>query len=84
LYNTRVHIVVYIVGGLFLALAFALCFAYYRTRHSGLLLMAGAYGLSGALAIGHVHWWPLVVGFIVVWVFRFMGYEPEAPRDPGA
>jgi hypothetical protein len=82
LYNVGVHIVVYIFAGLFFALALGLCFAYYRSRHPGLLLMAGAYGLSSALALGHMHWWPLVAGFVVVWVFRFMGFDPEVPREP--
>jgi hypothetical protein len=55
LYNVGVHIVVYIFAGLFIALALGLCFAYYRSRHPGLLLMAGAYGLSSARALGPKH-----------------------------
>ncbi|HYH40345.1 MAG TPA: hypothetical protein VD867_00055 [Burkholderiales bacterium] len=76
------HIVVYILGGLYLVLAAGLAFTYYRGRQPGIALMAVAYGFSGLLAIGHVHWWPLLVGFLLAWVFRFMGLDPSVPREP--
>jgi hypothetical protein len=82
LYNGGVHIVVYLFAALFIVLAAGLAFTWYRGRHPGTLLMAAAYGLSGLLAIGHVHWWPLLVGFLLVWVFRFMGLDPSVPRQP--
>jgi len=28
------------------------------------------------------HWWPLVVGFVMVWLLRLMGMEPTGPA-PG-
>jgi hypothetical protein len=77
-----VHIVVYILGGLYLLLAAGLAFTYYRGRHAGTALMAMAYGLCGLLAIGHVHWWPLLAGFVLAWVFRLMGLDPGVPREP--
>jgi hypothetical protein len=82
LYNSGVHIVVYILAALYIVLAAGLGFTYYRGRHPGTFLMAMAYGLSGLLAIGHVHWWPLLVGFVLAWVVRFMGLDPSVPREP--
>jgi hypothetical protein len=72
-----VHIAVYIFAGLFMLLALGLVFAYYRGRHPGTVLMAVAYGASAAAAIAYVSWWPLVLGFALVWLFRFMGLEPK-------
>lgn len=65
-----------------MALALGLCFAYYRERHSGLLVMALTYGIAAALALGHMHWWPLALGYALVWLLRFMGLDPSAPRTP--
>lgn len=76
------HIVVYFFASLYIVLALGLAFTYYRERHAGTLLMAAAYGLSAALALGHMHWWPLLTGFVLVWMFRFMGLDPSVPRGP--
>jgi uncharacterized membrane protein len=75
-------IVIYILGGLFALLALALTVAYFRTRHHGLLLMAAAYGTTASLALYKMHWWPLLAGFLLVWVFRLMGLDPDTERDP--
>jgi hypothetical protein len=77
-----VHIVVYIFAGLFMLIALGLVFTYYRTRHPGTLLMATAYGASAAAALVYMSWWPLVLGFALVWVFRLMGFEPTSSRAP--
>jgi hypothetical protein len=82
LYNALVHILVYILATLYILLALGLVFAYYRSRHPGTLLMAMAYGLSAGVALGHMHWWPFIVGFVLAWVFRFMGLDPGVPREP--
>ena len=71
-----VHIVVYIVGSIFLVLALGLTFAYIRERQPGTLLMAAAYGASALAAMVLVEWWPLVAGFIVAWAFKIMGLDP--------
>lgn len=76
------HILVYIFASLYIVLALGLVYTYYRERHAGSLLMAAAYGLSALLALGHMHWWPLVTGFVVVWMLRFMGLDPSVPREP--
>lgn len=74
--------VVYIFGALFFFLSFVLLFAYYRTRHAGMLLMAVAYGASAGLAIVIMHWWPLLAGFALVWILRLLGLDPSLPREP--
>jgi hypothetical protein len=75
-----VHILVYIVSTLFILLAAGLLFAYIRERHPGTLLMAVAYGTSAYVALALMTWWPLVVGFVLAWVFRLIGLEPGS-RD---
>jgi hypothetical protein len=77
-----VHVVVYIFAGLFILLALGLLFAYYRGRHPGTLLMAAAYGAAAAGALAYMSWWPLVLGFAIVWLFKLMGLEPGSGRSP--
>lgn len=69
-------IVIYIFSGLFILLAVALFFAWYRTRHPGLALMAGAYGCAAILSLLYMTWWPLLAGFLVAWMLRLMGLDP--------
>lgn len=73
--------VLYAVAGLFVALSFFMLFAFYRTQHAGLLLMSAAYGVSGMVAGYFQLWWPLLAGFAVVWIIRFIGLDPDAPRS---
>jgi hypothetical protein len=76
-------IVIYIISGLFIVLSIALVFGYRRTQHAGLLLMSIIYGISAALALWKMHWWPLTAGFALVWVMRLLGMEPQVPKMPG-
>jgi len=69
-------VVIYIFSGLFILLAAAIGFGWYRTRHPGLVLMAATYGAAGMLALVYMTWWPLLVGFVLVWLLRLMGLEP--------
>lgn len=69
-------IVIYIISGLFVLISLALFFAYNRTRHYGLMLMGITYAGSATLALLLMHWWPLVAGFVLVWVLRRLGLEP--------
>lgn len=71
--------VLYVFAGLFIALALAMLYVYYRERHIGMFLMGVAYGTAGALAIMVSHWWPLVAGFVLVWMLKMLGLEME-PR----
>jgi len=68
--------VIYIVSGLFIVLALGLAFAYYRTKHYGLIVMAFAYGASAGLALSIMHWWPLVAGLVLAWLLRLLGLDP--------
>ena len=72
--------VVYIFSISFVLMALALMFAYQRTKHYGLFLMGITYAASAGLAIVLMHWWPLVAGFILVWILRLLGLDP----GPGA
>jgi hypothetical protein len=76
-------IVIYIISGLFIVLCIALVFGHRRTQHAGLLLMSIIYGISAALALWKMHWWPLAAGFALVWVMRLLGMEPPVPKMPG-
>lgn len=75
-------IFIYVVSGLFLVLAAMIAFAWYRSRHGGLALMAMTYGAAAGLALLYMHWWPLAAGFVLVWLLRLMGLDP-VPRAPG-
>jgi hypothetical protein len=73
-------VVIYVIAGLFFLVSMVLFFAHGRTRHPGLLLMGITYGGSAVLAILLMHWWPLVAGFLLVWLLRWLGLEPGAER----
>ena len=70
--------VISIFGGLFIALCMAMLYVFYRERHFGIFLMGVTYGTSGLLAIALPHWWPIVVGFVMVWMLKLMGLEQGA------
>lgn len=74
-------IVVYLFSGLFIVLTLALLFAYWRTRQAGLVLIATTYGSAAGLALIFMEWWPLIAGFALAWVLRFMGMDPLPPRE---
>jgi hypothetical protein len=71
-----IYVIYFFSAGFVLIAAFML-FAYYRSRHFGLFIMATTYASSGLLALSVSHWWPLVTGFVLVWLLRFMGLEPK-------
>lgn len=70
-------ILLYIAAGLFALMAGAVFFAYLRFRHTGLLLITLAYGLSAAISIYLLSWWPLIAGFVAAWILRITGAEPK-------
>lgn len=71
------NIIITVFSTFFVLLALAVLFAFYRTRHYGLLLIGLAYGISAVLALLTMQSWPLVVGFAVAWIMKKMGLEPE-------
>ena len=75
-------IVIYIFSALFLLLAAALTFTWWRGRHPGALLLAATYLLAAALALVMHQWWPLVIGFLSAWALRLMGMDPGAQTKP--
>ncbi len=77
------QIVVYIFAASFLFMAVALLVTYQRTRHYGVFVLGITYGVSAGLAIALMHWWPLAAGFVLVWVLRFLGLDPDTRKgDP--
>lgn len=75
--------ITYVLAGLFIVLSCAMLYAFYRGRNFGLFIMGVTYGASGLLALALPHWWPLVAGFVLVWLLKFLGLEPgvEPPRE---
>ena len=62
--------VIYLIGGLFILLSLPMLYVFHREKHFGTFLMGICYGLSGLLAIALPHWWPLLTGFVTVWLLR--------------
>ena len=75
------EIIVYVFGASFFFMALALLFAYHRTKHYGLFLMGLTYAASAGLALVLMHWWPLVAGFILVWLLRLIGLDPDSKEQ---
>ena len=69
--------VIYFFAAGFVVLSAMMFFAYYRSRHFGLFIMALTYATSGLLAFVVAHWWPLVTGFVLAWLLRLIGLEPK-------
>jgi hypothetical protein len=75
--------VIYVLAAVFVALGAMMFYVFYRERHFGMLLMGMTYSMSGLLAIALPHWWPLVAGFVMVWMLKMLGLEME-PHDVAA
>ncbi len=74
------QIVIYFFAASFVFMAVALLLTYKRTRHYGVLLLGFTYGAAAGLAVVLTHWWPLVAGFVLVWVLRLLGLDPDVRR----
>jgi len=72
------QIVIYVLAGAFLPSSLLLLVAYYRTGMPGVMLLALTYGAGGGLAIFTVHWWPLLAAFVLAWVLKITGADPDA------
>jgi hypothetical protein len=77
-------IVIYFFAASFFFMAVALMITYWRTRHYGVFLLGVTYAASAALAVVLTHWWPLVAGFVLVWVLRFLGLDPDVRKEDSA
>jgi 4-hydroxybenzoate polyprenyltransferase len=60
-----------------------LMMTYKRTRHYGVFLLALTYAASAVLAVVLTHWWPLAAGFVLAWVLRFLGLDPDVRKEDG-
>jgi len=79
-----IKLAIYIFSALFAVMAVGLFINYYRARRIGMLLMGLVYGNAAGLALVLTHWWPLLVGFVLAWVLRLLGFDPDRPREPGS
>ena len=69
--------VTYTVAGLFIVLAFTMLYVFYRSSHFGMFVMGLTYGCAGLLAILLGQWWPLIAGFVLVWLLKWLGLDPS-------
>lgn len=76
------EIIVYFFAASFAFMAAALMFTYHRTRDYGVFVLGVTYGASAVLAILLATWWPLVAGFVLVWILRLLGLDPDVRKEP--
>jgi hypothetical protein len=72
------QIVIYVIAAVFVALAIALVFTWWRQRHIGALLLALTYLIAAGLSVYLDEWFPLAIGFLSAWSLRLMGLDPGA------
>ena len=77
-------ILIYIFAASFCFMAIALMITYRRTKHYGVFLLGITYAVAAVLAVVLMHWWPLVAGFVLVWVLRFLGLDPDVKKEEGS
>ena len=86
--QTILVILLYFFASLFIVMGFMMLFAYHRTRRYELVMLSFVYSGSGLAAGYSMQWWPLIVGFVVAWLLKFAGYDPDKPprgsRQPGS
>ncbi|HEV7822976.1 MAG TPA: hypothetical protein VGO84_17455 [Burkholderiales bacterium] len=74
-------IIIYVFAASFIFMAVALMITYKRTRHYGVFLLGLTYAAAAVLAVVLMHWWPLVAGFAIVWLLRFLGLDPDVNKN---
>lgn len=75
------NIIIYFFAASFIFMGAALFLTYRRTKHYGVFVMGLTYGASAVLAVMLMHWWPLVAGFVLVWMLRLLGLDPDTRRE---
>jgi hypothetical protein len=77
--------VIYVFAAVFVLLGCGMLYVFYRERHFGMFLMGVTYGCSGLMAFTVAHWWPLIAGFVLVWMLKMLGLEMGLDgKDEGA
>jgi Na+/melibiose symporter-like transporter len=74
-----VIIILYFVASTFIVIGFMMLFAFHRTRRWEMVLLSFVYSGSGLAAAYSLQWWPLIAGFVVAWLLKFAGYDPDKP-----
>lgn len=64
-------------ASVFIVLGFMMLFAFRRTKRWELVLVSFVYSASGLAAGYSGQWWPLIAGFVVVWLLKFAGYDAD-------
>jgi hypothetical protein len=77
------EIIIYIFAASFVFMGVALFMVYRKTRHYGVFLMGTTYFVAALIAVLLKHWWPLIAGFVLVWVLKLMGLDPGTNRKQG-
>jgi len=72
-----VAILIYFIASVFIVIGFLMLFSFHRTRRWEFVLMSFVYSASGLSAGYSLKWWPLVAGFVVAWLLKFAGYDPD-------
>ena len=72
-------ILLYFLASVFVVLGFMMLFAFRHSRRWALVLMSFVYTGSGIASAYSLKWWPLIAGFIVAWLLKFAGYDPDKP-----
>jgi hypothetical protein len=72
-------ILLYFFASLFIVLGFLMLFAFRRSRRVELALLSFVYSGSGLAAGYSQQWWPLIAGFVVAWLFKLTGLDPDKP-----
>ena len=74
------EIIIYLFAASFIFMAVALMITFQRTKHYGVFLLGLTYGAAAVMAIVLTHWWPLVAGFVLVWILRLLGLDPDTRK----
>lgn len=77
-------ILLYFVASVFIVLGFMMLFAFRRSRRWELVLMSFIYSGSGIASAYSLDWWPLIAGFIVAWLLKLAGFDPDRPAKAPA
>ena len=75
------EIIIYFFAASFVFMGAALMLTYKRNKHYGVFLLGITYGAAAVLAVVLTHWWPLVAGFVLVWLLRLFGLDPDTQRN---